>query len=186
MVMALIMATLPALAHQPDFPPDAPGAEPKPDAMPGFSWVVADQLAAMALPGRERPLARDLTFLQSAGVVVLVSLTEEPIPAEELVKYGMTGIHLPVADFMPPTMAQIERFLAEVEQARLKGYALGVHCTAGKGRTGTMLATYLVSQGLTASEAIAKIRRLRPGSVETEAQEARIAEFAESAPKDSP
>ncbi len=179
-VALLIMGSLPATAHQPDFPTDAPASKPALDTMPGFTWVEANCLAAMARPGRKRDLERDLAFLQSAGLTELVSLTEEPIPAEMLARYGMTGLHLPVADFTPPTMAQIDQFLAAVAQARQEGRAIGIHCTAGKGRTGTMLATYLVSKGLAAPAAIAKIRRLRPGSVETPEQEARIAEFAAS------
>ena len=148
------------------------------DSVPGFSWVEKDTLAAMARPGRERDLEVDLAWLQSAGITVLVSLTEEPIPEESLEKYGMAGLHLPVEDFTPPTLAQINRFLEEVDRARLENYALGIHCTAGKGRTGTMLAAYLVTRGLSAEDAIAKVRKLRPGSVETVAQEERVAEFA--------
>ena len=149
------------------------------NSVPGFSWVEQDTLAAMARPGRERDLEVDLVWLQSEGITVLVSLTEEPIPKEVLEKYGMVGLHLPVEDFTPPTLAQIDRFLGEVDRAKSEGGALGIHCTAGKGRTGTMLAAYLVSGGLSAEDAIAKIRKLRPGSVETAAQEERVAEFAD-------
>jgi len=149
------------------------------NSVPGFSWVEQDTLAAMARPGRERDLEEDLAWLQSEGITVLVTLTEEPIPEEVLEKYGMEGLHLPVEDFTPPTLAQIDRFLEEVDRAKSEGVALGVHCTAGKGRTGTMLAAYLVSGGLSAEDAITKIRKLRPGSVETDAQEERVAEFAE-------
>jgi atypical dual specificity phosphatase len=41
-----------------------------------------------------------------------------------------------------------------------------------------MLAAYLVTRGLSAPDAVAEIRRLRPGSVETPEQEDRVAEFA--------
>jgi len=150
----------------------------KGDSVPGFSWVEKDSLAAMARPGRERDLEEDLAWLQSAGIRILVSLTEEPVPEKVLEKYGMEGLHLPVEDFTPPTLAQIDRFLEEVARARLEGFALGIHCTAGKGRTGTMLAAYLVTRDRSAEEAIAEIRKLRPGSVETPRQEERVAEFA--------
>jgi len=153
-------------------------ADPEVDSVPGFSWVEKDTLAAMARPGRQRDLEEDLAWLQSAGIRILVSLTENPIPGKVLEKYGMEGLHLPVEDFTPPTLAQIDRFLQEVDQARLNGIALGIHCTAGKGRTGTMLAAYLVTRGLSAEEAIAEIRKLRPGSVETPGQEKRVEEFA--------
>jgi atypical dual specificity phosphatase len=46
-----------------------------------------------------------------------------------------------------------------------------VHCLAGRGRSGTLAAVWFVHEGMTADEAIAHIRTLRPGSIETEVQE---------------
>jgi len=45
-----------------------------------------------------------------------------------------------------------------------------VHCGAGLGRTGTVLACYLVSRGLTAEQAIGEVRLARPGAVEAVSQ----------------
>lgn len=56
--------------------------------------------------------------------------------------------------------------------------AVGVHCALGFGRTGTMLACYLVKERrLAAGDAIAEIRRLRPGSIETYEQEKAVFQF---------
>lgn len=56
--------------------------------------------------------------------------------------------------------------------------AVGVHCALGFGRTGTMLACYLVKERrLAAGDAIAEIRRLRPGSIETFEQEKAVFQF---------
>ena len=50
--------------------------------------------------------------------------------------------------------------------------AAGIHCAHGKGRTGTVLACYLIKHhNMTAAEAVSKIRMLRPGSIETSEQE---------------
>jgi atypical dual specificity phosphatase len=57
------------------------------------------------------------------------------------------------------------------------GAAVAVHCGAGLGRTGTLVACYLVAGGLSAEDAIAKVRRLRPGSIETAEQEAAVRTF---------
>jgi atypical dual specificity phosphatase len=174
--MAVAMSGLLGGTVEPAESPEAKSVEV--DSVPGFSWVEQDTLAAMARPGRERDLEEDLAWLHSAGIRVLVSLTEEPVPEKALEKYGMTGLHLPVEDFTPPTLEQMDRFIGEVDRAKLEDFSLGIHCTAGKGRTGTMLAAYLVTQGLSAEEAIEEIRNLRPGSVETPDQEEQVAEFA--------
>ena len=53
-----------------------------------------------------------------------------------------------------------------------------MHCAMGRGRTGTMLACYLVAkEGYSGDEAIDEIRRRRRGSIETRRQEAAVREF---------
>ena len=78
----------------------------------------------------------------------------------------------------PPTQKQIDRFLATVNKANAQNVGVGVHCSAGLGRTGTMLACYFVSKGLSPKDAISRVRRVRPGSVETQEQTEAIHEYA--------
>ena len=52
-----------------------------------------------------------------------------------------------------------------------------MHCYGGCGRTGTMLALYLVHTGYSGEEALKKIRIVRPCSVETEEQEKLILNY---------
>ncbi len=140
-------------------------------SMEGFSWIVAGELAAMPVPGRDRPLREDALFLQQQEIGTLISLTEElPDPGifEEM---SISQAHIPVEDFTAPTLEQMIEFITVVSESAQRGQPVGVHCTAGLGRSGAMSAAYLVAQGLSAEEAIATVRQLRPGSIETEAQE---------------
>jgi protein-tyrosine phosphatase len=54
--------------------------------------------------------------------------------------------------------------------ALLRGDKVLVHCAAGLGRTGMLVARLLVDAGLSPAEAIARVRRARPGTIETRAQ----------------
>lgn len=55
---------------------------------------------------------------------------------------------------------------------------VAVHCRAGYGRTGTMLACYLVAvEGYSAADAITETRRRRSWSIETEQQEQAVIDF---------
>ena len=80
-------------------------------------------------------------------------------------------------DFTAPTLKQVEQTLAMIHFYVGRNMPVAVHCIAGLGRTGTILACYLVGEGKSAGEAITAIRRWRPGSIETLDQEAVIREY---------
>lgn len=168
------------VAVRPQADPNAPASSAAPGpatASQGFSWIVPGELAAMPLPGRNRSLDQDADFLEQEGVRVLVSLTEEMPDGEVLESRAIDQIHIPVQDYTPPTLKQISDFVAAVDGFVAAGKPVGVHCTAGLGRSGTMAAAYLVAEGSTADEAIATIRQLRPGSIETPEQEEAVRHF---------
>ncbi|HEX2196049.1 MAG TPA: dual specificity protein phosphatase family protein [Actinomycetota bacterium] len=92
---------------------------------------------------------RDETFrdLAQRGVTTVVDLrAEEGIHVNEelLDRLGITRFNLPLRDGQVPTETQVRQFLSIVENAPGKVY---VHCMAGVGRTGAMVAAYLVATG---------------------------------------
>ena len=90
-------------------------------------------------------------------------------------------LHLPVVDFTPPTLPQVQTFVDFVSDQRRQGRAVLVHCTAGIGRSGTMVACFLAHEDrLSGDDAIARARQQRPGSIETAEQENLVRAWAES------
>lgn len=158
--------------------PSPAATEPATGVFPGFSWVDSDLLSGMPRPGAIRPLADDLATLADRGVDILVSLTEAGLPAASLRAAGLESRHYPVKDFTAPTLSQLASFVADVRAARANGQSVGVHCEGGRGRTGTFLAAWFVAGGMRADDAIAKVRHLRPGSIETMSQERIIRSYA--------
>lgn len=143
-----------------------------------YSFVLDGILAGCALPGRGRELLEDLRQAADDGVKGLVTLTETPLPSSPVAEAGIEYAHIPVEDFQPPTFEQMDQFVAFVEKIKGRGGATLVHCHAGIGRTGTMCAVYLISQGMTADAAIERVRLMRPGSIETRGQERIIRQWA--------
>lgn len=139
------------------------------------TWIEEGRLLACAYPRRDTSLAS----VAALGVSLIVNMHERAHEPSRLSRYGLTEVHLPVKDFTPPPPEVLDAGVAAIVKALRDGRVVAVHCGGGRGRTGTLVACYLVSQGLTVDEAIRRVRALRPGSVETRSQEAAIGAYAQ-------
>jgi atypical dual specificity phosphatase len=141
-----------------------------------FIWLIPGEVA-----GHKAPLSReDLLYLKQRGIMALVRMAEldkARVTNSHVVELGFTDCHVPVSDFTAPTKDQINKIVTFIKASITEGRPVGVSCGAGLGRTGTILACYLVSLGYNALEAINEVRAKRPGSIETKAQEEVIAEY---------
>jgi atypical dual specificity phosphatase len=139
----------------------------------GFHWLIADKLAGCMRPGLLCAEEDDLRRLQRLGISHLVSLEEEVyVPEDNLAQFSIAAIHFPIDDMKAPTdEAALYQLLGQLHQLLLSGKKVVVHCKAGLGRTGTVLACYAAFADPALASPLEFIRRVNPRWVQSEAQE---------------
>jgi atypical dual specificity phosphatase len=135
-----------------------------------FLWLIKGVLAGTPRPGLLIDLEDDLESLKRVGVTVLVSLTTKPVDPAELDKFGILGVALPIKDMGAPSIDDAKTLCSRVEALISSGEVVAMHCKAGLGRTGTMLAAQLIWQGHTALESLERVRKIEPRWVQSEEQ----------------
>jgi len=135
------------------------------------------------LAGSGYPASRSqVEWLVRAGINSILTLTIDPLPAEFTRDLDIVVGHVPMEDHQPPSIDALGRAVEFIEEQSAAGKAVLVHCLAGEGRTGCVLAACLVrTEGLGADEAIAEVRRAKPEFVEGR-QESSVREFAAQIP----
>ncbi|MEB3284240.1 MAG: dual specificity protein phosphatase family protein [Candidatus Sericytochromatia bacterium] len=141
-----------------------------------FTWIVPDLLAGMACPGYFTELEADLDYLAAEGVTRIVTLTEFSLALPMGSQFS--SFHLPIADFGAPHHDQTAQFCSLVDESKTAGHRVAVHCLAGIGRTGTLLAAYLMwSNHLTAAQALTAVRNFRREYVQSVEQESYLQDW---------
>jgi len=139
--------------------------------LPNLGWLFENKLAAMAYPQSEDAF----TLLYQIGIRAVLNLADAPYEAPHTL--GLFTRHIPIADFTAPTLQQAKEAVTVISSCLDRNMPVAVHCLAGLGRTGNILACYLVGMEIPASNAIIIIRERRPGSIEVPEQEAVVYEY---------
>jgi len=100
----------------------------------------------------------DFGRLRKMGYSVVVSLECSRLNTFEIEDAGFEHRKICVEDFTSPTFDQMDEFVDYLQRKLGEGKKVLVHCYAGRGRTGTMLAAYLIRHGMTAEASIREIR----------------------------
>lgn len=92
-------------------------------------------------------------------------------------------LHCPIRDFGVPEQIPgsggYDKTIQDLLEALVQGPVL-LHCAAGLGRSGLTAACLLVKTGLSSDEAIERVRRARPGTIQTAEQEKFVRRYEES------
>lgn len=133
----------------------------------------------------DRDLKADIAAIRAWGAAAVVCLME-PVELKLLhvtglpaaVKSaGMAWFHLPIRDVDIPSSAFETSWRTKGPKLRsmlAEGRRILIHCRGGLGRSGTIAGRLLIESGMNPEQAIALVRKQRPGAIETPAQEANV------------
>ena len=128
-----------------------------------FGWVVQREVAGSGMPFT----AKEVEFYLSQGIGSVLSLTEDSPPRQWFQDLGLLHKHEAILNHTNPLIKQLEDAVAFIDSSLKENKPVVVHCHAGQGRTGTIIAAYLIAmKSIEPNDAIKMLRDVRPGSVE--------------------
>lgn len=144
----------------------------KPD---NFSWLIPEKLAGSAIPTS----FEEIKWVLDEGIKSIVTIREEPLD-DDWIK-NVNYLHVMSNDMSVPEFDDLTFAVDFIHKRLNEKEPVMVHCLAGLGRTGTILASYLVKyENMSADKAIEKVRETRPGSIQSYPQEEMIFQFEKS------
>ena len=145
-----------------------------------FSWVIDSKLAGSGTP----MTAEQYEWLIKNNIRSIVTVREFPLPKKWLTDNSNLAENKDykfeyVKDYGVPTLKVLDDIVNFIDyKINKEKKPVMVHCAAGKGRTGTVLAAYLMKlEKISSNDAIKKIRTIRPGSIQSKVQEEALVEY---------
>lgn len=162
---------------------------PKPTQYRALFYKIAGRsivVAGLARPGQsaKQPIQDVIDYLQTHRFHTLISL-ENPNKNLETARYTANQNNIQynqdyaIEDFKPPTIAAMDDIYTIVRDNALNGRNTAIHCTAGLGRTGSILAGLKLKEMMLAMSSD-DLRNLQ----NTENQLIQLGEFAEGCRND--
>ena len=134
------------------------------------SWWIDEPLVR----GTGNPTTDQLRDWYAEGFRTVISFLDEAYqsPGYDVAtvqSMGYERYNIPIADFEPPTLSQFFEFRAIMARVLARGKVV-LHCQAGLGRTGTLAAAHWIDKGLSAAQAIQRVRAANPLAIESREQ----------------
>jgi atypical dual specificity phosphatase len=147
-----------------------------------FNWVIEGKLAGSGVPMSLRELR---WLVKQQAIRSIVTIKEKPLPSEWFSGRNSNDVkidyfHISVEDYGAPSLEELDYVVNYISRQIDNGKTVMVHCSGGKGRTGTILAAYLIKKervDLTADQAIKRIRKLYGESIQSSSQEMILSKY---------
>jgi protein-tyrosine phosphatase len=129
----------------------------------------------------DRDLQVDIQALQDWGASAVLTLIEDsefkllkvPSLGEAIESAGLAWFHVPIKDVRPPDSrfeAAWPALSVDLLDRLRAGQSVVIHCRGGLGRAGTVAALLMRASGVSAHDAVTRVRAARPGAIETAEQ----------------
>jgi atypical dual specificity phosphatase len=148
-----------------------------------FNWIIKGRLAGCGVPTSLRELR---WLVEEQGIKSVVTIKEKPLPSEWIRSGGNSGnnhddnigtkidyFHMSIDDYGAPSLRELDYVVNYIRRQIDNGKPVMVHCTAGKGRTGVILAAYLIKKDrdFSAKQAIKLLSKIKGESIQSKEQE---------------
>jgi len=138
-----------------------------------FNWLIMNKIAGSARPNS----VEELLWLKNHNIKAIATVMLFPLDRQLVHDLGFEYLFLQIPRV--PTPLQIKVFINFVDLMLAQDKPVLIHCRNGLGRTGTMIALYLVGKGYTAEAAILRVKKFSPMAIEHYEQYNSIYRFAE-------
>ncbi|MEO1173629.1 MAG: dual specificity protein phosphatase family protein, partial [Myxococcota bacterium] len=144
-----------------------------------FHWLIPGRIGGCPRPGVVVNFDEDMRELQNLGITILVNLEEEVLYSEAAAnEFGIEVIHEPVRDMSVPTLERARQLCRLLKRLGESGESVAVHCRAGQGRTGLVMAMVLISHGQAPADSFRVVQAINPRWIQSDEQLEFLPEFS--------